>query len=269
MNYQRGLFAAILLLAGVWSHALLAQPAQSQKLDGVYEPKVEERQIIPYDHIREADVFWQKRVWRIIDSREKMNKTFVYPKKPLITILLDAVLSERITVFEKDEFKTVRTAQAVSEIGAGYDTIADYDQHGNYIGDRVVYNEFDPTTVTKFRIKEDWFFDEETSTMQVRILGIAPLYTDVDLGDIPMFWAYYPDMRPIFVNIPVFNPFNDAIYTTWEDLFEMRLFSSYIMKISNIYERRISDYATDVDGLLEADKWEEHIFNFEHDLWSY
>jgi len=67
----------------------------------------------------------------------------------------------------------------------------------------------------------------------------------------------------------VFNTGNDASPITWEDLLEMRFFSSYIYKVSNVYDRRLQDYKTGVDLLLEAEKIKAEIFNFEHDLWSY
>ena len=31
------------------------------------------RRVIPYTHVREADVMWHRRVWRQIDLREKIN----------------------------------------------------------------------------------------------------------------------------------------------------------------------------------------------------
>ena len=50
---------------------------------------------------------------------------------------------------------------------------------------------------------------------------------------------------------------------------EMRFFSSYIYKESNVHNRRLQDYVQGVDLLLEADKIKQTIFNFEHDLWEY
>lgn len=48
--------------------ALFAQ----EPLDGAYQKTVtKEKEIIPYDYLREADIFWQKRIWRVIDTREK------------------------------------------------------------------------------------------------------------------------------------------------------------------------------------------------------
>ena len=86
-------------------------------------------------------------------------------------------------------------------------------------------------------MKEVWFFDEESSTLQVRILGIAPLIDKTDengnfLYEKPMFWVYYPQAREILARERVFNIGNDASAITWEDLMEMRYFSSYIFKES-------------------------------------
>ncbi len=235
-----------------------------------------EKEVIPYDNVREADVLWQKRIWRIIDSREKMNLPFKYEGidwkelKPLIFVLRDAAISGEITVYQEDNFKMVKLPADVARIGAGNDTIPLTDLDGNYIKDTVLVREFDPTRVTKYRIKEDWFFDEETSTMQVRIMAIAPLYYDDQIQlDLPMFWAHYPTARNVLVKQEVFNPRNDAVRLTWDDLFEMRLFSSYIYKESNVFDRRIQDYLTGTDALRESDRIKQDIFEYEHDVWSY
>ena len=235
-----------------------------------------EKEVIPYDNVREADVLWQKRIWRIIDSREKMNLPFKYEGidwkdlKPLIFVLRDAAVSGEITVYQEDNFKVVKLPADVAKIGAGNDTIPLTDLDGNYLKDTVLVREFDPTRVSKYRIKEDWFFDEETSTMQVRIIAIAPLYYDDQIQlDLPMFWAHYPTARNVLVKQEVFNPRNDAVRLTWDDLFEMRLFSSYIYKESNVFDRRIQDYLTGTDALRESDRIKQDIFEYEHDVWSY
>ena len=235
-----------------------------------------EKEVIPYDNVREADVLWQKRIWRIIDSREKMNLPFKYEGidwkdlKPLIFVLRDAAVSGEITVYQEDNFKVVKLPADVAKIGAGNDTIPLTDLDGNYIKDTVLVREFDPTRVSKYRIKEDWFFDEETSTMQVRIIAIAPLYYDDQIQlDLPMFWAHYPTARNVLVKQEVFNPRNDAVRLTWDDLFEMRLFSSYIYKESNVFDRRIQDYLTGTDALRESDRIKQDIFEYEHDVWPF
>ena len=49
-------------------------------LDGIYPKEhVLNRKPIPYPHVREADVMWAKKVWRVIDLREKINLPLYYP----------------------------------------------------------------------------------------------------------------------------------------------------------------------------------------------
>ena len=246
-------------------------------LDDIVEKRLTlEKRVLPYDHIREADIFWEKRIWRVIDIREKMNLPFSYPERPFFTILMEAAESEEITVYstEDDKFSNPLTPDEVAAMGATIDTIITFDPETYEEQLQIVRNELNPEDVKRFRIKEIWFFDEESSKLQVRVLGIAPLI-DVkdDNGNFryeqPMFWVYYPEAREVLAREHAFNFANDTAPMTWEDIFEMRFFSSYIYKESNVFDRRLQDYLSGVDLLLEADKIKNEIFNFEHDLWSY
>ena len=76
MNIQKSIFSAVLGMSILCSYA---QTYGQDVLDGVYEKKiVKEKEYIPYDHIREADVFWSKRIFREIDVNEKMNLVFKF-----------------------------------------------------------------------------------------------------------------------------------------------------------------------------------------------
>ena len=252
-------------------------PAADKPLDGVVEKQtILEKRVLPYDHIREADVFWEKRIWRVIDVREKMNLPFVYPERYFFSILMDAALEGEITVYstEDDKFSIPLTPDEVASKGASIDTITTFDPETYEEQIEVVRNELNPEDIKRFRLKEIWFFDQESSTMQVRILGIAPLYDVTDdngnfLYENPMFWVYYPDARQILARERVFNAGNDASPLSWQDIMEMRYFSSYIYKESNVYDRRLIGYLSGTDLLMEAEKIKQEIFNFEQDLWSY
>jgi len=267
----------LLALAVVSTTVAVAQ----EPLDGAYQKVLtKEKEIIPYDYIREADVFWSKRIWRTIDTREKMNLAFRYPQMPLIDIIHTAAKNGEITVYDAavdngDQFKLVMPIGDISKIGASTDTSMVIDPVTLDEKQVVSTSEFDPLKVVKYRLKEDWVFDEETSTLMVRIIGICPVMEKIDpntqtiLGDQPMYWVYYPDLRPVLAKYEMFNPKNDAITLSWEDLFESRKFQSYIYKESNVYDRLIMEYATGIDGLLESDRVKNEIFTFEHDLWNY
>lgn len=270
----------ILLLLVVTSTAAISQTVLDPKKDNFYEKEiVKEKEIIPYDHIREADVFWSKRVWRVIDVREKMNLPFKFPKEPLIQIIHEAAKSGELQVYDNnvlygDEFKQELEVQAVRDIGYSRDTIRTIDPITLKEVTTVVENELSYDKIIKYRVKEDWFFDEETSTLEVRIIGIAPVMDFIDqtgqsLGDMIMYWVYYPHLRPILAKYEVYNPDNRSVRLSWEDVFEMRLFDSYIIKEDNVHDRLIQEYATGIDALLESDRITSEIRNFEHDLWSY
>jgi len=84
-----------------------------------------------------------------------------------------------------------------------------------------------------------------------------------------MFWIYYPDLRNIIIRHEVFNEKNSARTLTFEDIFEMRLFNSYIVKEDNVYDRLIENYATGIDQVLESEKIKQVIFDYEHNLWEF
>ena len=237
-------------------------------------------QPLEYQYQREADVFWSKNVWRIIDTRQKMNKPFAYPPKPLIQIIQEAAVKGEVRVYDPsvesaDQFKKVMDTAEVARIGVKRDTVIQIDPlNPDKEITVVVNNELQYYRITKYRIKEVWFFDTRTSSMQVRIMGIAPVMEDYDekgsyRGDMTMYWVYFPDLRNILAKQEVFNPQNDWQHMSWNDLFDMRYFESYIYKESNVYDRNIQEYATGTDALLESDRIKQHIFETEHDLWEY
>jgi len=249
----------------------------TQVRDGAYDRNsLKEKKILQYDHLREADIFWEKRVWRVIDTRQKMNLPFVYPKRPFIQVMLDVINQhpDDAKIFMDDEFKQRVTLKDIQSQLGSVDTVQVYDPDKDEYIQKIVTNDFNWMNVSLFRLKEDWIFDEESASMVARIMGIGPIMDVIDengnyRGQKAMFWAYYPDFRQFFINEEVFSPTNDAMRLTWEDIFEMRLFGSYIMKASNIQDRRIQEYATGRDALLESEKIKKEIFEKEHNMWSY
>ncbi|MFK7807383.1 MAG: gliding motility protein GldN [Saprospiraceae bacterium] len=262
----------ILIAAATFQNTIIAQPLD----DIVKRTVMSERQVLEYPPLREADIMWEKRIWRVIDTREKMNQPFRYPKAPFLKILQRAAMNGDITLYstENDQFSMALTEEDQEGIFFQQDTIEvfDPDTQESYL--QVVTNELNWEDVNRFRVKEVWFFDTRTSTMRVRILGIAPL-VDVftETGEFrnekPLYWAYYPELRELLAREEVYTVGNDAGLNSWEDLFERRFFSSYIYKESNVGDNRLKDITTGVDLLLEADKIKQEIFNYEHDLWSY
>lgn len=272
-------WAAPLMLA--FSFAIATDNCQAQEIDTPLDgitPRtlIKERQVLEYDFIHEKDVMWEKRIWRVINIDEKRNHIFRNEKMPFINILLRAARSGEITVYNtgNDEFKDPMSKKEACSLGVTFDTVEVFDPITYKTTYVPVVNEFDPASVKKFRIKEVFFFDEETSTMGVRILGIAPIVKRLDdLGNVlfegPMFWAYYPQLREVLSREVAFNEANDASNLSWEDVFESRMFSSQVTKESNIHDRRIQDYLAGTNAVIEGQNIEKTIQNFEGDLWEY
>jgi len=241
------------------------------------------RRVVPYTHVREADVMWHRRIWREIDLREKINHPLYYPvipindRKSLFDVIKYAVVEEKtLTAYDPvdNEFTVPLTvAEAIGKMGDSL-TIMIEDEWGDPSIPQITYNEVTSDAIVKYRLKEDWFFDNERSIMDVRIIGICPYMIATDengnyKGIKPIFWIYFPEARYVFANYDVFNRQNDAERRTFEDIFAKRLFNSYILKRSNVYDRYSIDYLTGIDLLLEADRIKEDIFNMEHDLWHF
>ena len=257
--------------------------AQSNILDGVYvKEHTIERRVIPYTYLREADVMWSKRVWRIIDLREKINHDMYFPidviagRKSLMQVIWDGVTKDgSITAYNDENDGDFTTQLSKTDLDNKYntwDTAQVEDPGTGELVEKVTQRQFSPSEVKQLRVKEDWFFDRQRSVMDVRIIGLAPIRFFQKNGEErmeTMFWIYYPEARFAFVSAEVYNKGNDAERRTYEDIFWKRRFGSYIYKESNVYNRRINTYMSGLDALLEAEKIKDDIFNIEHDLWEY
>ncbi len=258
-----------------------APPDKDAPIDGIVEKRtILDKQVLPWEPVREADIMWSKRIWRVIDIREKINIAFTNQEagNSFLEILMkgvqDTVNGIKAYKADNDKFQYRLSAQEAAVIGTRVDTVDVIDPVTFEPKHKVTISKLDPREVKRFRVKEDWFFDKQYSVLKVRILGISPLKDETDaqgnfLYEQPLFWVYYPDCREYLSKQRAMVEGNDANPMSWEDLFEQRRFSSYIFKESNAYNRRLQSYLQGVDILLEGEKIKKDIFNFEHDLWSY
>ncbi|WP_170971159.1 type IX secretion system ring subunit PorN/GldN [Ilyomonas limi] len=247
-----------------------------------------ERTPLEYQNIREDDAIFRVRVWREIDTREKINMPFRYAavedngSQRFISILLRAIQDGSVTAFSADDdrFTTPITPdQAISAFGGGFDTSRVYDMQGNITGYQVRAKAVDPDSIYKFRLKEEWIFDKATSRMYVRILGIAPVIPvtlsngmKLENSDHPVWWIYYPDLRSTLTKYQAYNPKNMGARMTWDELFENRMFSSYITKstLDNPFDQSIREYIKDpLFRLYQGENVKDKIFDYEQSLWSY
>lgn len=292
--------------AQVDSLATAVEAPAAPKIDSLPIPKIKKslrpdeavdtkdiRDRIPlnYEHLRVDDAVYRHKIWREIDAREKINLPFRYAadenngNQRFISILMKAIQDGEVTAFANidDRFTTPLTLSEVTKVLTGGSvTTAVYDSLGQVTGYKEVTNEINLDSFYKFQIKEEVIFDKEASRLFWRILGIAPVKKlttsqGIQIGDqaVPLFWVYYPDMRPIFAKYEIYNGKNYGQRQSWEELFESRMFSGRIIKstIDNPFDLPISSTPgmkeNGVFQLLEGERIKEKIFNYELDLWSY
>jgi gliding motility associated protien GldN len=305
-----------ILFIFLFTQSLIAQlpgsgiSLESNVLDGVYiQEHIPTKRVVSYIHLREADVMWSKRIWRVLDLKEKKNHKLYYPLDPqndrisLFEVIKYGALDEgSITLYDlggielDDKFRfPVRPKNGNAndpefkrklETMFGQETQVDsieivdgvegpaIDDDGENIKITVV-EEYSSRDIVRYVLKEDWFFDKQRSMLDVRIIGISPVVYSrnpetLEIDGLKnLFWLYFPECRYVFQNFFVYNPDNDAQRMSFDDLFWKRDFSSYVQKESNVFDRAVSPNWDGLDALLQSEKVRNEIFTFEHDLWHF
>lgn len=283
---MRKLIVFMGIVAFMFSFA--SKQTNAQIINGAYQRRdIIQKKTMPLPMVREADVFWSKKVWRIIDLREKMNLPLYFPSQEmddrvnLISLLLEGVKSKQLTPYDArldDDFKVPMTFEQLQEaFGAQTTTEEKIDFDTGERTEVVVEGEIRTNEIKQYMVKEEWYFDKQTSTLNVRIIGICPIREYTREGDTSgevqrqkVFWIYYPEARDLLATNLALNPYNDAHQLSFDDLFIKRFFNSYIVKESNVYNNRnISAYLSGKEAMLESKRIENVIFDFEQDLWEY
>ena len=243
-THLKSLAVSILILSG---SASVAQ----EVLDGVYiKENTPTRKVVPYTHVREADVLYSKRVWRMVELAEKQNYPMKFPNEPinelgyvrmsLIDVIKQGIDEGTIQAYDSEiSGFTVKLTQAEASDKMQYtEIVTDYDENG-FETQTELPVAFSSADVVRFEIKEDWFFDRERSVMDVRIIGIAPIYVNPkDQSMVRPFVIYFPEARYVFANAEVYSSGNDGARMTFDDYFWKRMFSSYIYQETNVYDNR-------------------------------
>ena len=287
-------FFTVIVLLGIFAFNITGLKAQDV-LNVYAQEHTNDRKPVPYQYLREADVMWSKTIWRIVELKEKMNHPLYYPlapmengkRKSMIDLLMWAIQNQGLTAYSAsstDEFATIMTMKDIEGQFGAKDVVMDIeDPVTGAITQKTIPGEYSTSDVKQLMLKEMWFFDKQRSVLEVRIIGMCPIYFKPRLENIEdpdsevsgydrkqLFWVYFPEARKIFANNEAFNSQNEAEGKSYDDIFFLRMFSSHIVQESNAYgNRRIASYTLGLETLLEAERIKESIFNFEQDLWEY
>ncbi len=155
-----------------------------------------------------------------------------------------------------------------------YDSIKDEMSFHFYPYEKFVRNQL------KFMIQEIIFFDRHTSRLHSKIIGIAPMQSDKIVSDSDnvasalqesiLFWIAFDELRPYLAKQYVIPQKNDTKRITFDEFFAKKLYTSYLVGDSNMYDRIFLNYAKSEEEVKkEQQRVFDELLNFEQDLWEY
>lgn len=154
-----------------------------------------------------------------------------------------------------------------------YDSVTDVMEVNTYAFEQLAKNQL------KYMIQEIVFFDKHTSRLHSKIMAIAPLNSDkimtkdnvmTALREAITFWIPFDALRPYLAMQYVIPSQNETKRVTFDDFFQKRLYSSYIVGEGNMYNRFIPEYSMqEGDIKKEQARIENELLTFEQDLWEY
>ncbi len=155
-----------------------------------------------------------------------------------------------------------------------YDSITDKMSFHFYPYENFVKNQ------TKYMIQEIVFFDKHTSRLYSKIIAIAPMQSDMIMSDSDnvmdalqeslLFWIAFDELRPYLAKQYIIPQTNDNKRVTFDEFFAKKLYASYLLGESNMYDRMFLDYAKSEEEVKkEQQRVADELLNFEQDLWEY
>ncbi len=246
--------------------------------DGFYQANnMEDAVPFAYPEVNKKNIRFYKRVWRDIDLKDEKNAILAIPGNSLIEVVMKAIEKGKLSLYSPDDdsFKGRLSAQEGMARFADSVLVPIFDGEGNQIDSKMALNEFDPARVTKFRVKEDIFFDKQRSRLETRIIGVAPLMnisTSAELaesvGSTPAFWLYFPQLRYSLVQVDVSDPDKGLYDMSMDDFFVQNKFASTIVRESSPGMLQNLKETENGGQQLDGAKVEEKLDAYKKKLWS-
>ena len=242
---------------------------------------------------------YKKTVIRMLDLREKQNQPIFSKGKEITRIIMDAVKEGKLTAFSSDSLElgkvyTIEEFDKATIIPSDVPTLTPEEiefqkaQGADAGGDKswgaetpdpaaLGPNHFNPDELYQMEIKEDYIFDRQRSRMYYDMQCVTlkiPSEKNIKGIEIPVATFKYKDLVDIFKNDPRaiwFNSQNDSEHRNMADAFDLRLFSSYLIKVSNPKDQFLADiYTGSAKQAILAAQWKANeLMEYEHNLWEF
>lgn len=237
--------------------------------------------------ILDKDVMWKKRYTRIIDLREKQNKPFMAQNMELTKYLVAGILAGKLTPYKNDSLSTTMSINSFTKKltipsfnGPDEEEIMDEEDGWDIdidMEEETVSQYYFPNQLYVIEMTEDAIFDKEESKMKYDIQSLT-LYIPADLADNIrgiqdhlVSLSYKQCVQYInSLKVPVwFNTQNDQEYKYFSSAFDLRLFSSHIVKVSNPNNEFLEDtYGTPEKGMIASEIEKYKLTELESNFWE-
>ncbi|MDT0675477.1 gliding motility protein GldN [Autumnicola musiva] len=247
---------------------------------------------LEYGYVGDRDVLWSKNVWEIIDLDERVNFPYYYPidtnnignnRRSLYDVLVSSIKNGKIkNIYADSYFNEKRTLNDIRATLSKIDTtdlgIEQYNAGEEVDQQFIDRRDLGSADIAEYHIRGMWYFDKMQGELRYRLLGIAPVAPDVNFIDsgqtdlVELFWVFYPDAREVLHEAKAFNGANTAMSLSFDHLLNSRRFDGLIYKEDNVQgDREVDEYISEnaFMQLLESQRIEEQIRNFEQDMWNY
>ncbi|MDX2195830.1 MAG: gliding motility protein GldN [Cytophagales bacterium] len=232
--------------------------------------------------ILDKDIMFRKTVWRRLDMKEKQNKGFMSSSKELPVLIIEYLKMGKLKAYATDsldEGKSLTEEQFKANLVDPNNIMPDTTGMSEEEKKQLLSQsrDIDPKLLTLIDIKEDVIFDKKRSRMYYDIIAFT-LYIPAAINprgfNQPVAVIKYKDLCEQFRKdgrAIWFNRENDAEHKNFVDAFDLRLFSSFIIKVSNPYDELIVDtYGGDPKaGRYGSEKASVDIMEYEHNLWEF
>lgn len=255
--------------------------------------------------VDDAQVMFQKTIWRRMDMKERQNRPFFSKNGEISKLLIQAVDEGLLTPYRSDscinfmpDIIFVSNISVEREnnpfVGGGF-TSGGFDafdedegeEEEDLGGDEPTLEEIPSDLFTAMWLKEDLIFDRNRSRMYYYIRTLS-LYLPNDAGaeynpngfEKPVAHFRYDDVIELFRGpyadkAIYYNRYNPGQHMNMSDAFELRLFRAPIMKISNPDDLDIREiYAEEMASnpmkvIVVQQQYEYDLMEYESELWEY
>lgn len=261
-----------------------AAPALPTRLEVKYDSAGYNTMSVRPIHV--SDIMYKMSVWRRINFKEKCNEPFFAQNNEFTRIIMESVRRGQLQAYQSngDSVNRPMTAQAFFDIitekpESGGEPVIDAFTGKPVETGPIQGTEMTPRELYLVELKEDLIFDKQRSRQfyDIQVVSlIIPSEKSLKGIEQPLASFRYKDLDKLFKDMPNakwYNFANRAEDKKLSDAFDLRLFCSRIVKMSNPKDEPIegmAEYGGNIKASLIASQQAElDIVEKENELWDF